>query len=281
MEKPFVIAEIGCTHVGNIDRAKFLIDLAVESGADCVKLQKRNPKESVPKKWWDKPHPNQRFAYGKTYLEHRENLEFDKDQMKDLKDYCETKDIIFSTSVWDLTSAKEMIDINPQFLKIPSACNHDSDLINTLLYEYEGGVHISTGMSTKGELDQLLFTLSDDQFRDRIVVYHCTSAYPCPFDKLFIDDIPYLCQKIKNVGFSNHGKGIAVDIAALALGATYFERHFIDDRMFPHTDAAASLEPQGMSKLVRDLNNVALSLNRKPDQLDPLEQEQRDKLRNG
>ncbi|MFW6129809.1 MAG: N-acetylneuraminate synthase family protein, partial [Atribacterota bacterium] len=95
-----IIAEIGCTHVGKMDRAKKLIDLAINSGANYVKLQKRCPYESTPKHWWNKPHPNQKFAYGQTYIEHRKNLELNIDQHIKLKKYCESNGIGYSTSVW-------------------------------------------------------------------------------------------------------------------------------------------------------------------------------------
>ena len=97
--KPFIIAEIGCTHIGNLERAKSLARLAKLAGADMLKTQKRNPRESVPEIWWDKPHPNERFSYGKTYLEHRENVELSIEQHAELKAYCDEIDIEYSTSV--------------------------------------------------------------------------------------------------------------------------------------------------------------------------------------
>ena len=119
-----VIAEIGGTHAGDLNRAKNLAKLAKLSGADILKTQKRNPKESVKKEMWDKPHPNEIFSYGATYLEHRMNLELSIEQHKELKDYCESIDIEYSTSVWDITSTKEVIGLNPAMIKIPSASNN-------------------------------------------------------------------------------------------------------------------------------------------------------------
>jgi N-acetylneuraminate synthase len=280
-----VIAEIGCSHGGSLERAKKLAKLAKLSGAHIVKTQKRNPKESVKKELWDQPHPNKMYAYGDTYLKHRENLELSINDHIELKEYCESIDIIYSTSIWDVTSTREIVALNPKLIKIPSACNDRTDIMKYLLNNYNGEIHISTGMLTTDEREELCYFLTNE-YRDRkldeskLVVYHCTSGYPVPFEKLYLGDIYNLAESWGfQIGFSNHGKGIAMEPAAYALGARYFERHFIDDRMYPHTDASCSLEPQGLSKLVRDLKAVSQALQCKPDELDEIEKEQRDKLR--
>lgn len=276
--KPFLIAEVGCVHIGDMKRAKKLIRLAHESKADAVKFQKRNPDKSVPEEWKTRPHPNQSFAYGKTYLEHRKNLEFTIEQHAELKSYCEELGIIYSTSVWDMDSAREIIQLNPEFIKIPSACNQHFEMISLLLREYKGDVHISLGMLTKDEKDNL--TSLFYSWQKRMIFYHCTSEYPCPFEHLYLLEIKQLADKgFEKIGFSNHGAGIASDIAAMALGARYFERHFIDDRTFPHTDASASLEPQGLNKLARDLDHVYSAMKLKPHELSDAEQSQRNKLK--
>jgi len=272
-----VIAEIGCTHIGSLDRAKELAKLAKLSGADILKTQKRNPEESTPKEWWNKPHPNSMFSYGETYLDHRKNVELDADQHASLKEYCEDIGLEYSSSVWDMTSAKQIAALGPKLIKIPSACNCNWELLNFLLEEYDGIVHISTGMIVYNERDEILAKVAEQ--KHRVVIYHCTSGYPVPFESLYLKEIPKLCKLFPNVGFSNHGYGIAMEPVAYALGARWFERHFIDDRMFKHTDAACSLEPQGLSKLVRDLKAVQKALADKPLTLDPIEKEQRDKLR--
>lgn len=272
-----VVAEIGAVHVGNLDRAKELVRLAASAGADVAKFQKRNPHESVPEHLKHKPHPNQSFAYGPTYLEHRLALEFNADQHRELKEFCEATGIEYSTSVWDMTSAKEMAALRPRILKVPSACNNNYALIDWLLDNHDGDIHISLGMTTAKERDA--FTNRYLPAQHRLVVYHCTSCYPCSFDKLYLSEISSLCSVWPRVGFSNHGYGIAADVAALALGATYFERHFVDDRSFPHTDARSSLEVPGLMKLCRDLSNVAKSLRSKPEGLDEDEAIQRAKLR--
>ena len=275
-----VIAEIGATHIGNMERAKTLIKLAALSGANVAKFQKRNPVESTPKDLWDKPHPNQLFSYGKTYLEHRQNLELSIEKHAELKQYCENLGIEYSTSVWDMTSAKEVIALNPKYIKVPSALNHDYTLITFLFERYAGDIHISQGMMSEEDREKFLdFFDEHNSWKNRLVVYHCTSAYPCPFENLYLNEIIYLKEMFPRVGFSNHGYGIAADIAALTLGSTYFERHFIDDRTFRHTDSAASLEPDGLSRLCRDLKNVTKAFTAKPATIDKLEVEQLAKLR--
>jgi N-acetylneuraminate synthase len=280
--EPVLIAELGATHIGDMDRARKLILLAKESGANIVKFQKRCPKESVPQKLWNEPHPNEFYSYGKTYLEHREKLELSQKQHAELKKHCERIEIEYFCSVWDQTSAKEIIELEPKRIKIPSAMNTNWSLIKYLYNNFTGEVHISLGMVTPKERQEIINRISDEPNHfNRTVFYHCTSIYPCPFEKLYLNEIRNLVYLVgrTRVGLSNHGYGISSDIAALALGATWFERHFIDDRSFPHSDSAASLEPGGLSKLSRDLKNVAKALRDKPDNLEKEEIEQRKKLR--
>lgn len=273
-----IIAEIGCTHVGKMDRAKKLIDLAATSKANYIKFQKRCPRESTPKRWWNKPHPNQKFAYGQTYLEHRENLELNITQHAELKKYCESKNIGYSTSVWDLTSAKEVIrELNPDFIKIPSACNENYVLLDYIYNNYDKKVHISLGMTDINSRNKIYQYLQSK--KEQTVIYHCTSKYPCDFEYLYLLEINKLKNLFPIVGFSNHGYGIAADIAAYMLGAKYIERHFIDDRSFPHTDAKASLSPIGLTKVVRDIKAIKKSLDYKPNHMDQEEQEQANKLK--
>jgi N-acetylneuraminate synthase len=288
-----VVAEIGCVHLGSLDRAKMLASLAKNAGATMLKTQKRNPKESVPKEWWDKPHPVSQFAYGKTYLEHRENLELNMQQHADLKEYCESIGIIYSSSVWDMTSTKEVIELNPEMIKVPSACNHRFDMMDYLYNNYNGQIHISMGMTTIVERTKIINHVYSKAFEaiPKTVLYHCTSGYPVPFEKLYLKEIDFLNNKVRpitingettkfQIGFSNHGYGISADIASYILGATWIERHFVEDRALNHTDAAPSLEFDGLRRLCRDLKAVHQTLKHKPDNMDEIELEQRKKLRN-
>ena len=276
-QEHFVIAEIGCTHIGDLERAKRLARLAKLAGADCVKIQKRNPEESVNPEIANKPHPNQIYSYGDTYLEHRKNLELNIDQCAELQSFCKEINIEFSSSVWDFTSADEIISLNPKFIKIPSAINHRYDLLEHILSNFDGHIHISLGMTTHKERQKLTDYIRKNW--SRFVVYHCTSGYPVPFDQLYLKEIEEMVGRYLQIGFSNHGYGIAMEPVAYALGARYFERHFIDDRTFRHTDAACSLEPDGLRRLCRDLNAVAEAFQDKPEKLIDIEAEQRNKLR--
>lgn len=283
--KPFVIAEIGCNHKGDMDIAKELIMMAkVFCKADCVKFQKRNNKELLTEEQYNAPHPNPVNSYGKTYGEHREFLEFDIHQNRELKEYCESIDIIWSTSTWDLTSAKEVASLNPEFIKIPSACNNNFTMLNWLCENYDGEIHISTGMTTKNEIEDIVSFFEDKKRNNDLVLYNCTSGYPVPFEDVCLLDILKLKKKyanrVKSLGFSGHHLGIAIDIAAYTLGARYIERHYTLDRTWKGTDHSASLEPDGLRRLVRDLRATHKSLNFKEKDILDIEMIQRKKLKN-
>lgn len=284
-KKPYVIAEIGCNHKGEMEIAKELIKIAkIFGNANAVKFQKRNNKELLTEEQYSAPHPNAANSYGNTYGEHREFLEFNVEQHKELKEYCEEIGITYSTSVWDLTSAKEITSLNPEFIKIPSACNNNFEMLGWLCENYSGEIHISTGMTTKDETDVLVNYFTGKGRNKDLVLYNCTSGYPVPFEDVCLLDINLLKKKygsqVKHIGFSGHHLGIAVDIAAYTLGAHIIERHYTIDRTWKGTDHAASLEPMGLRKLSRDLQAVYQALTFKSADVLPIEQVQRDKLKN-
>lgn len=284
-KEPKVIAEIGCNHMGNFDIAKELIDLAKLSGATYVKFQKRNNKELLTEEQYNTTHPTPYNSYGSTYGEHREFLEFNLDQHKELKKYCDSIGITYSTSVWDVTSAKEMITFAPEFLKVPSACNNNFDMLKVLRDEFKGQIQLSIGMTTKEEVEEIVkFFEETNQAKTRLLIYSCTSGYPVPFEDVCLLEINYLYElysnRVNEIGFSGHHNGIAIDIAAYTLGARWIERHFTKNRTWKGTDHAASLEPGGLSKLVRDLNATYQALSYKEKEILEIEQVQRDKLKN-
>ncbi len=284
-KKPFIIAEIGCNHKGDIEIAKELIKVAkIFCNVDSVKFQKRNNKELLTKDQYNQPHPNPANSYGETYGLHREYLEFEVHQHQELKTFCEEIGIIYSTSVWDLTSAKEIASLNPRFIKIPSACNNNDEMLTWLCENYKGEIHVSTGMTTKEEIEELVQLFILNGRNNDLVLYNCTSGYPVPFEDVCLLDINLLIEKyrdkVKHIGFSGHHLGIAVDMAAYTLGANIIERHYTIDRTWKGTDHAASLEPMGLRKLARDLNAVYKSLDYKRQEILPIEQVQRDKLKN-
>jgi sialic acid synthase len=283
-KKPIVISEIGCNHKGDFAIAKELIKMSKDAGADVAKFQKRTNKELLTEEQYNAPHPNQSNAYGSTYGLHREFLEFTVEQHKELKSYAESIGIEYATSVWDITSAKEIITLNPKFIKVPSACNNHFEMLKILRDDYKGDIHISLGMTNSEEEDSIIkFFEENNQAKNRLVVYACTSGYPVPFKDICLLEIKELQEKyqhrIKEVGFSGHHLGIAVDIAGYTLGAVYIERHFTLDRTWKGTDHSASLEFDGLRKLCRDLKATKEALTYKSSDILEIEQVQRDKLK--
>lgn len=284
-KKPYIIAEIGCNHKGDMQIAKALIKEAkVFCNADAVKFQKRNNKEFLTLSQYNSPHPNPINAYGATYGAHREFLEFNVKQHQELKAYCEHIGITYATSVWDLTSAKDIAALNPEFIKIPSACNNNIEMLAWLCDHYKGELHVSTGMTTKSEIKDLVQLFKSKKRNKDLVLYNCTSGYPVPFNDVCLLDINILNalygNEVKHIGFSGHHLGIAVDVAAYTLGANIIERHYTMDRTWKGTDHAASLEPMGLRKLTRDIHAVYNALQFKNQDILPIEQVQRDKLKN-
>ncbi|NBY41982.1 MAG: N-acetylneuraminate synthase [Verrucomicrobia bacterium] len=284
MNPPLVIAEIGCNHRGSLETAFELIKIAsIYCDVDAVKFQKRNPRELLSPEQYSAPHPNPANAYGKTYGEHRENLEFSLDQHRQLKAYCEEMDVIYSTSVWDLTSAKEIASLKPQFIKIPSACNLNFEMLGWLADNYDGDLHISFGMTTHEEEEKVVRFFEQKRKAKNLVIYSCTSGYPVSFEDICLLEITRLKNtfdsRVKEIAFSGHHLGIAADIAAMTLGARWIERHYTLDRTWKGTDHAASLEPDGLRRLVRDARNVAHALNAKKTEMLECELVQRAKLK--
>ncbi|MBD0833096.1 N-acetylneuraminate synthase family protein [Aestuariibaculum sediminum] len=282
--QPYLIAEIGCNHKGDISIAKELIKVAkIFCNAQAVKFQKRNNKELLTTEQYNQPHPNPHNAYGDTYGEHREFLEFSLEQHRELKEYCDSLDITYASSVWDVTSAKQIASLNPDFIKIPSACNNHVAMLEWLCKNYSGEIHVSTGMTTKSEIDELVTFFKTHNRHKDVVLYNCTSGYPVPFEDVCLLDIQLLKEnyqhQVKHIGFSGHHLGIAVDVAAYTLGAHIIERHYTLDRTWKGTDHAASLEPMGLRKLERDLNAVYKALTYKQTDILPIEQTQRHKLK--
>lgn len=283
-EKPKIISEIGCNHMGKFEIAKELIKLSKDCGADYAKFQKRTNKELLTSDQFEAPHPNPSNSYGDSYGEHREYLEFNIEQHAELKEYAEYIGIGYATSVWDTTSAKEIIGLNPDLIKVPSACNNHFEMLKLLRDQYSGEVHLSTGMTTKDEIEEIInFFEETSQAKDRLIVYSCTSGYPVPFSDVCLLEIKSLKDKysdrVKSIGFSGHHLGIAVDIAAYTLGAEWVERHFTKDRSWKGTDHAASLEVPGMQKLVRDLQHTHEALTYKESEILDIEMVQRNKLK--
>ena len=282
-KRPKVIAEIGCNHKGEMSIAKNLITIAAQSGVEVVKFQKRNNKELLTDIQYNAPHPNPIHSFGETYGAHREYLEFGINEHRDLKNFAESLGLTYSTSVWDITSAKEITSLNPDLIKVPSACNNHFEMLKVLRDEYVGEVHLSFGMTTKAEEEKIVAFFEHKSQGQRLVLYSCTSGYPVPFEDVCILEVVRIKdrfnKRVKAIGFSGHHLGIAVDIAAFALGAEWIERHFTIDRTWKGTDHAASLEPTGLQKLARDLKATHKALTYKQSDILAIEKIQREKLK--
>lgn len=281
---PFVVAEIGCNHKGEMEIAKKMIEVAASfCEVDAVKFQKRCNRELLTAEQYKAPHPNPSNSYGATYGEHRDFLEFSLEQHKQLKEWCEQFGVEYSTSVWDLTSAKEIASLNPKFIKIPSASNCNYKMLEWLCNYYEGEIQISFGMTTRTEEESIIRLFEKNGRNKELTIFSCTSGYPVPFEDVCLLEISRLVDTygsiVKRVGFSGHHLGIAIDIAAYTLGAEVIERHYTLDRTWKGTDHAASLEPDGVRKLRRNLLATHRALAYKKDEILDIEKEQREKLK--
>lgn len=185
--------------------------------------------------------------------------------------------------MWDLTSAKQISSLNPNFIKIPSACNNNFNMLKWLCLNFKGKIQISTGMTYLNEIEEIILLFKEQKRNKDLVLYNCTSGYPVPFEDVCLLEISRLKEKyseiVDSIGFSGHHLGIAIDIAAFTLGANYIERHFTLDRTWKGTDHSASLEPEGMRKLKRDLKAAFSSLNFKKQEVLDIELIQRKKLK--
>jgi N-acetylneuraminate synthase len=254
-EPCFIVAEIGINHNGEIAVAKQLIDAAKEAGANAVKFQKRTPDQCVP--------PEQRNVIRETpwgsltYLEYRYKVEFDLAAYEEIDRHCKTRGIMWFASCWDEESVSFMEQLNPPCYKIPSAALTDDALLR---HHHKTGrpIILSTGMSTMEQIRHAVRVLDTEQ----LVILHCTSTYPSPPGELNLRTIRTLAKEFPNypIGYSGHEVGLQTSLAAVALGACCIERHITVDRAMWGTDQAASVEPQGFTRLVRDIRVIERAL---------------------
>jgi len=284
MKAPIIVAEIGCNHKGDMNIAREMIMTAANyCKVDVVKFQKRCNRELLTPEEYNAPHPYPENSYGSTYGAHREYLEFTLDQHRQLQEWCKEFGVEYSTSVWDVTSAKEITTLQPKLIKIPSACNLNKPMLQFLCDYFGGEIHVSFGMTTKEEEEEIVSFFEQNGRAKDVVLYNCTSGYPVPFEDICLLELVRMRQqyadRVKAIGFSGHHLGIAVDSAAVALGAEWVERHYTLDRTWKGTDHAASLEPDGVRKLARDCRAVAKALTYKEKDILDIEMVQRNKLK--
>lgn len=281
---PIVIAEIGCNHLGEMDIARKMIRIAKEfCEVDYVKFQKRTIREVLSATQYDAPHPEPRNSYGASYGEHREYLELSLEQHADLLQFCNDLGVGYSCSVWDTTSLREIMELKPDYVKIPSAVNTHSRLLEMVSVDYPGQIHVSLGMTSPQEERALIDVFESHDRLGDVVLYACTSGYPVPPEDICLLEIRRLedqyGDRVGGIGFSGHYTGIGLDGPAYALGANYIERHFTLDRAWKGTDHAASLEPEGMRRVRKDTRSVAAAMRYKPEPILDIEKPQREKLK--
>lgn len=261
----FVIAEIGHNHQGNIETCKQMFKAAKDSGADAVKLQKRDNKSLYTKKLYNEPY-NSENAYAPTYGEHREKLEFNKDQYIELIRYSKEIGIIFFATAFDFESADFLQNLDMPAYKIASG-----DLLNTPLQKkiasFNRPILLSTGGGTFNDIVRAVDNILN--YNQDLILFHCTASYPANVEDMNLLVIPELIKMFPNltIGLSDHENGIDAASIAYMLGARAFEKHFTLNRSWKGTDQSFSLEPEGLRKLIRNLNRIPTLLGNSNKQL--------------
>jgi len=249
----YVVAEIGINHNGSVETAKQLIDAAVTAGCDAVKFQKRSVEVVYTQAELSQARTS---PFGEINGDLKRGLEFGRSDYQEIDAYCREKDIVWCASCWDEGSLDFIESFSPPFYKIASASLTDSVLLRRHA-ETGRPVILSTGMSSLEEIDRAVETLGTD----RLVLLHCTSTYPSQLEELNLRVIPTLKERYRvPVGYSGHEVGLATTVAAVVAGACVIERHITLDRSMWGSDQAASVEPQGFSRLVRDIHAVETAL---------------------
>ena len=250
----YIVAEIGINHNGDLATAKRLIDAAVLSGCDAVKFQKRTPEACVPA---EQRGLLRETPWGvMTYLEYRHRLEFGADEYAEIDRYCRERGITWFASCWDEASVDFIEQFNPPCYKIASASLTDDNLLRHHR-RYGRPIILSTGMSTLEQIDHAVEVLGTKD----LIILHCTSTYPSQPEELNLRVIPMLKERYGvPIGYSGHEVGLQTTYAAVVLGACFVERHITLDRAMWGSDQAASVEPQGFMRLVRDIRVIERAL---------------------
>jgi N-acetylneuraminate synthase len=248
----FVIAELGTNHMGDIEVAKKIIDVAVDAGCNAVKLQKKNVEKIYTKEFLDSSLDS---PWGITQREMRLHREFSDNEFKKIDVYCKKKKIPWFVSCWDVESQKQMRKFKTKYNKIASAMLVHDKLLETVAQEKKH-TFISTGMSTLNDIEKAVKIFRKHKCSFELM--HCHSAYPMPPEEANLKLIPFLAKKFRcKVGYSGHEAAATnVSIPAILLGAASIERHVTIDRTAFGHDQAASLEPKGLIQLVRDIRIV-------------------------
>jgi len=256
-EPPFIIAEIGNNHNGNIANAIELIKIAKDIGVDAVKFQVKNIEQSFAKELLDSPYVNEN-SFGKTYREHKEALEFSKEQLIEVYEFSKKLGIICFSTPFDTSSVDLLESINNPIYKISSFHVTDLPLIEKIA-KTKKPIIMSTGMSSIEEIDKAVELIRNHN--DQLVLLQCTSCYPTNDEDVNLSVIPSLRKRYDcPIGYSGHERGIAICTSAVALGACVIERHFTLDRTMKGPDHASSIEPIGMKDIVTRSKKIFHSL---------------------
>jgi N-acetylneuraminate synthase len=250
----YIIAEIGINHNGDINIARRLIDVAVMAGCDAVKFQKRNPEKAVPPEY---RHVTRETPWGlMSYLEYRHRLEFDQAAYQEIDSYTREKGIQWFASCWDEDSVDFIEQFKPPCYKVASASLTDFDLLKRIR-DTGRPVIASTGMSTMEEIEAAVAFMD----QEKLLIAHSTSTYPCPPEELNLRMLQTLADRFNcPIGYSGHEVGLQTTFAAVTLGAAFVERHITLDRAMWGSDQAASVEPWGLMRLVRDIRVIEKAL---------------------
>ena len=245
----FIIAEIGINHNGSLASAKKLISIARSCGCDAVKFQKRTVEDVYTIEELQAPRQS---VFGSTNGDLKYGLEFGEQEYKEIDKYCKEIGILWFASCWDKKSVDFMEQFDVCAYKVPSALITDIELLKYTKATNKP-ILISTGMSTMDEIDKAIEIVG----LNNTIIYHCTSTYPSDNSELNLNVIKTLKEKYDcPIGYSGHEKGIVSSTIAVVLGACSVERHITLDRTLWGSDQAASLEPEGLGKMVRDIRNV-------------------------
>lgn len=251
----YVTGEIGINHNGELENALALIDAAVDAGCDAVKFQKRTPEICTPRDQWDVERDT---PWGRmTYIEYRHRVEFGEEEYRTIDDYCRQKGIHWFASPWDTEAVDFLEQFDVPAHKVASASLTDDELLRKLRATGRT-IILSTGMSTPKQIRHAVEVLGSEN----ILLCHATSTYPAKAEELNLRVIHTLHAEYPNVpiGYSGHETGLQTTLAAVALGAVFVERHITLDRAMWGSDQAASVEPQGLARLVRDIRIIEEAL---------------------
>jgi N-acetylneuraminate synthase len=250
----YVIAELGINHNGSLDVAKRLVDGAVLAGCDAVKFQKRTPELCVPRDQW---HIERETPWGRmTYIDYRHRIELGAREYAALDAYCRDRGIQWFASCWDEPSVEFMEQFDPPCYKAASASLTDHALLRAMAATGRPLI-VSTGMSTMDEIEAAVGAVGPGG-RDRLLIAHSTSSYPCPVEAINLNMIGTLRRRYPEapIGYSGHEVGLSPTWAAVAMGACFVERHLTLDRAMWGTDQAASVEVGGFLRLVQNIRDI-------------------------